>query len=153
MKTSIKISMIALAFIFLSSFTLIKDSHLIETKSEIENTVAPNFYYDVICITNTLDFTVVYSIKWGNGPWKTICLERNSSYRHWYCLTNNNQYSPNVTIEFDYTVNDNRQFKKTYNLNKYASYDTSCEYARKYVFEYIEGTRYRSVPCIDIFRE
>ena len=92
--------------------------------------------YAVACISNRLSSSKKYSIKWGDGSWRSFTLSPGYQRAHkWKYSTINEGRSPYLNIRFDSDMTKNTFFT-TYRLTKYASVDGSCSSGKKYFFTY-----------------
>ena len=117
---------VLLLSIFLVSMTF-SDARNKEAASEWDR-------YGVLCITNNLDFTMSYSYRWGNGDWCSISIYSGGTQRHWYEYPDHHTSSPDFTIHFDHDPTSGVHNTPN-SLIRYRSPDTSCDSAKKYVFE------------------
>ena len=90
--------------------------------------------YGVLCITNTMDFTMNYSYRWGNDNWSSISLHPGGTQRHWYEYKGHHTTSPDFTINFDHDQTSEEHYTLN-SLTRYRSPDNSCDSAKKYNFE------------------
>lgn len=66
-------------------------------------------------IHNPTNFEVGYSVRWGDGPWKSHKILPRHLRRHWHRLDGNGQ-APRPKLQFDRIANDSRVTTKTYEM-------------------------------------
>ncbi len=112
----------------------------VEENYELEQDKANR--YATVCIGNHLRYAKKYSIKWGNGPWKSRSVAPGKLVLHsWRYSRVNENRSPVILIRFDSDMSSKKFFSQ-YRLEPYASPDQRCSSARKYRFKYENDRRY-----------
>lgn len=108
-------------------------------------------YYWVFCISNNTLSDLTYTVRWGCGTTRTTKLRSGYSQRHWYTVSSNYEYSPNVEIWFDYILSDGRISNKRYDLKVNGSISTDCSSGSQYSFDYPIQYGYYEYSCVDLF--
>jgi hypothetical protein len=89
--------------------------------------------YGSFVVRNPSNVAIHYQVKWGDGDWKSYCVQSGWSKYHYYPLDENGCV-PTPRIRFDYIAGDNDVTYKTYKLDVYA---THCpDRGKKHVFRY-----------------
>lgn len=66
-------------------------------------------------IHNPTGFNVGYSVRWGDGAWKSYTVSPRHLRRHWHVLDGNGR-APRPQLQFDKVANDHKVTTKTYDM-------------------------------------
>lgn len=88
-----------------------------------------------ICLVNETQAALVFSFRWGNGPWQQGKLEASSAELYWWSYQRGgDRSSPPFEIRYDDSFEEGYT-EQAYVLVRYAGHlPFTCETAKKYVF-------------------
>ena len=95
--------------------------------------VAPPQEFSVVCLSNSTNIKINYSITRENEPWQSASVEAGQSRWHSWALEGGVFDSPALTVSFDGDASD-RVFIRTYTLSPFRTSTPNCDTAKQYTF-------------------